>query len=233
MLQWLAMLSVAAGGVMLAMFPDATGLGQLPTSVIAVATLTVLTALYLVTSFNSGPRETSPWPRRLALATIAAATVAGIALGRPDSGKPADPFFSATSESEAVAATAQRQGPVAVRIRRSSDGRFSTQGLINGTSMPLVIDTGASAVLLRASDAERAGIALSGLAFDTPVATAGGTTYAAPVRLRSIQIGLISVGDVEALVAKPGSVNESLLGMSFLTRLAFHGLSGEFITLRN
>jgi aspartyl protease family protein len=38
--------------------------------------------------------------------------------------------------------------------------------------------------------------------------------------------------DVEALVAKPGNLKESLLGMSFLRRLRSYEFSGDFLTLR-
>ena len=40
------------------------------------------------------------------------------------------------------------------------------------------------------------------------------------------------VKDVEALVSKPGNLNESLLGMSFLRRLRSFDFSGDFVTLR-
>ncbi len=44
--------------------------------------------------------------------------------------------------------------------------------------------------------------------------------------------GCCELDDVEALVAKPGSLNENLLGMSFLRRLASYDLNGDFLTLR-
>jgi aspartyl protease family protein len=65
------------------------------------------------------------------------------------------------------------------------------------------------------------------------VHTANGTTFAAPVRLRSIAVGPIELRDVEALVTKPGSLNENLLGMSFLRRLRSYEVSKEFLTLRD
>jgi len=66
-----------------------------------------------------------------------------------------------------------------------------------------------------------------------PVETANGTAYAAPIRLRSITIGPIEIQGVDALVAKPGALNQSLLGMSFLTRLRSYEFSGDFLTLRS
>jgi aspartyl protease family protein len=123
-------------------------------------------------------------------------------------------------------------GERAVRIRGDGAGHFSAQGAVNDVAISLLIDTGASTVVLKAADAERAGIDLSGLNFSVAVQTANGTAYAAPVRLRSVGVGPIVFDGVEALVAKPGSLNESLLGMSFLRRLRSYEVVGDFITLR-
>ncbi len=101
-----------------------------------------------------------------------------------------------------------------------------------GVSLALLVDTGASTVVLKPADAARAGIDTATLSFTTPVSTANGTTYAAPVRLKSISVGPLEVRDVEALVAQPGTLSENLLGMSFLKRLRSYEFSGDFLTLR-
>lgn len=124
-------------------------------------------------------------------------------------------------------------GERAVRIRGDGRGHFLAKGSVNDVAVSLLIDTGASTVVLKAADAERAGIDLSGLSYSVAVQTANGTTYAAPARLRSVGIGPIVFDSVEALVAKPGSLNESLLGMSFLRRLRSYEVVGDFITLRS
>jgi aspartyl protease family protein len=123
-------------------------------------------------------------------------------------------------------------GPVSVLIRRDADGKYLAYGHINAAEAAFLFDTGSSAVMLKNSDAEKAGIDVTRLTFTTPMQTANGTIYAAPVRLRSVGIGLVELDDVEALVAKPGSLNENLLGMSFLRRLESYDLSGEFLILR-
>ncbi len=106
------------------------------------------------------------------------------------------------------------------------------RGAANGTSLSLLVDTGASTVVLKPADAERAGIDTAALSFTTPVSTANGTTFAAPVRLKSVSVGPLEVRDVEALVAQPGALSENLLGMSFLKRLRSYEFSGDFLTLR-
>lgn len=123
-------------------------------------------------------------------------------------------------------------GERAVRIRGDGGGHFSALGSVNGASMRLLVDTGASTVVLKAADAEKAGISVDELSFTVAVQTANGTAYAAPVRLREVAVGPIVLDGVEALVAKPGSLNESLLGMSFLKRLRSYEVVGDFMTLR-
>jgi aspartyl protease family protein len=65
-----------------------------------------------------------------------------------------------------------------------------------------------------------------------PVVTANGRTVAARVRLNSVAIGPLQREDVDALVAEPKALTESLLGMSFLGRLRSYEFSGDFLTLR-
>ncbi|MGB6194907.1 MAG: TIGR02281 family clan AA aspartic protease, partial [Methyloceanibacter sp.] len=65
-----------------------------------------------------------------------------------------------------------------------------------------------------------------------PVMTANGRTVAARVRLDSVAIGPLQREDVDALVAEPKALTESLLGMSFLGRLRSYEFSGDFLTLR-
>jgi aspartyl protease family protein len=98
--------------------------------------------------------------------------------------------------------------------------------------MTLMVDTGATSVVLKPADAERAGINLGELSYTTPIDTANGTTYAAAVRLKSLAIGPLVVHNIEALVARPGSLNENLLGMSFLRRLRSYEFSKDYLTLR-
>jgi aspartyl protease family protein len=123
-------------------------------------------------------------------------------------------------------------GEQAVRLRRQDNGHFVARGAANGVSIALLVDTGASTVVLKPADAARAGIDTDALSFTTPVSTANGTTYAAPVRLKSVSVGPLEIRDVEALVAQPGALSENLLGMSFLKRLRSYEFSGDFLTLR-
>jgi len=133
---------------------------------------------------------------------------------------------------QGVNVSSGNSGPIAIRIRRRFDDHFTARGTIDGTAVLFLVDTGASTVVLKPADAARAGIDTSRLSYTVVVQTANGTAFTAPVRLKSVAIGPIRVNDVEALVAKPGSLNENLLGMSFLRRLRSYEFSGNFLTLR-
>ena len=123
-------------------------------------------------------------------------------------------------------------GESAVRLRKRDDGHFIAKAEVNGEAVTMIIDTGASTVVLKPADAERAGIDLTGLTYAIPVQTANGTAFAARVRLKSVAIGPLQLKDVEGLIARPGALDESLLGMSFLSRLRSYEFSGDYLTLR-
>ena len=124
-------------------------------------------------------------------------------------------------------------GERAVRIRRRKDGHFTANVTVNGASVPMLVDTGASTVVLRQPDAKKLGIDVTTLRYTVPVQTANGLAYAAHVRLRNVSIGTIAVPSVDALVAQPGALKESLLGMTFLSRLRSYEFSGQYLTFKN
>ncbi|MBC8050700.1 MAG: TIGR02281 family clan AA aspartic protease [Chitinophagales bacterium] len=118
-----------------------------------------------------------------------------------------------------------------VRIKRDG-GHFFARTMVNGAPVDMLVDTGASSVVLRPEDADMAGLDVRELRFNVPVSTANGTAYTARVRLEDVSIGGIRLRNVEALIAQPNSLNQSLLGMSFLSRLRSYEFSGDFLVLR-
>ncbi len=119
-----------------------------------------------------------------------------------------------------------------VRLRRQPGGHFVVHAVVNGEAVEMVIDTGATTVVLRAIDAQQLGIDTAKLNYSVPVETANGSAFAAPVKLQSVLIGPVGVGNVDALVLQPGKLDRSLLGMSFLSRLKSYEFSGNFLSLR-
>jgi aspartyl protease family protein len=98
-------------------------------------------------------------------------------------------------------------------------GHFRANVEIDGRTIPMLVDTGASYVALSAEDADRLGVTPRPSDFSITMYTANGRAKAAPVRLHAVHVDTLSVYDVDAVVAQPGAMNGSLLGMSFLRRL--------------
>lgn len=123
-------------------------------------------------------------------------------------------------------------GLTEVRIRKRLDGHFTAKVRVNGKPISMIVDTGASSIVLRPEDAEKAGIDTKALTYRVPVLTANGRAMAARIRLDKVAIGPLDRKGVDALVAQPGALTQSLLGMSFLSRLRSYEFSGDFLTLR-
>ena len=75
------------------------------------------------------------------------------------------------------------------------------------------------------------GIDIDRLSYTTPVTTANGRTTAAQIRLDSLDIGAIHRPDVMAMVARPGALNTSLLGMNYLSTLSSFDFRGDRLIL--
>jgi aspartyl protease family protein len=133
---------------------------------------------------------------------------------------------------EAIVVSQGAGGHAEVKLRRRLGGHFTALAEIDGKKIAMIVDTGATTVLLRAADAAAIGVDTEHLRYDTPVDTANGTTMAARIRLDSVAIGPLVRTDIPALVARQGTLSESLLGMSFLSRLRSYEFSGGFLTLR-
>jgi aspartyl protease family protein len=107
----------------------------------------------------------------------------------------------------------------AVQIARGKSGEFALRAKINGVNAPMVIDTGATSVVLTYETAKAAGLPLELLEYDVDVETAGGHTKAARLTLDRLAIGKLVERSVPALVVPHGQMKTNLLGMSFLDRL--------------
>jgi aspartyl protease family protein len=119
-----------------------------------------------------------------------------------------------------------------VEIARGSGGGFAVATQINGARVAMVLDTGASSVVLTQEAAKAAGLPLEVLNYSVSVETANGRTRAAPVTLDRVSVGGITERAVAALVAQPGQLRTSLLGMSFLNRLESWEVRGDKLSMR-
>lgn len=119
-----------------------------------------------------------------------------------------------------------------VEIVKGRAGDFSVAAHINGARVSLVLDTGASAVVLTQEAAKAIGLPVGFLSYSVNVETANGRTQAAPVTLDRLAIGGITERSVQALIAQPGQLKVSLLGMSFLSRLESWEVRGDKLLMR-
>ena len=120
----------------------------------------------------------------------------------------------------------------AVEIPRGQNGEFSLHAKINGVGAPMVVDTGATSVVLTYETAKAAGLPLELLNYDVDVETAGGHTKAARLTLDRLAIGKLVERSVPALVVPHGQMRTNLLGMSFLDRLESWEVRADLLMLR-
>jgi|CXWK01.1.fsa_nt_gi aspartyl protease family protein len=231
MLAWLALVIAALISLLVFMPGDSAGMDRVPGLTVAASVLALLIALYVAASSRSPGNSGRNHPMLLTAAALFTAALAIAAYVLKDNATLSELVARQVTTAATPAGTSSG-GPAAVMIRKDQSGRFLVRGAVNAAAVEFLLDTGATTVMLRHSDAEKAGVDMKGLTFNTPVVTANGTAYAAAVRLRSVAVGPVHAGDVEALVVPAGSLNESLLGMSFLRRLGSYDLKGDFLTLR-
>lgn len=112
-----------------------------------------------------------------------------------------------------------RGGHGTVVLDAGRNGHFSTTARINNRFVEVMVDTGATAVALPYEEAARLGVRPGNNDFTIEIATANGIQRAAPVTLREVRIDTIRVYDVPALVTPRGTLQTTLLGMSFLRQL--------------
>jgi len=137
----------------------------------------------------------------------------------------ASPSAMAAAQEPAPAASNSRT----VTLSRSSDGHFRTEARVDGRRLELIVDTGASQIALRASDAARLGIHPTPRDYNVRVSTANGITRAALIQLQRVEVDDIVVRDVAALVQPDEALGVNLLGMSFLSRVRWTHERGKLI----
>jgi len=156
-----------------------------------------------------------------------------LGVGLLDRGAALLPRIASPAGREGQAATSAPRPPAAVSntivYTANERGHVVLDAAVNGAPVRMLVDTGASLVTLTPADARAAGINPASLVFNGHAQTANGTTRMAPVTLREIRIGQLSIYDVPAAVLE--HVNVSLLGMSFLSRLQGYEMRDGKLTI--
>jgi aspartyl protease family protein len=119
-----------------------------------------------------------------------------------------------------------------VEMARTSAGDFHISTQVNGAKVSMVLDTGASTVMLTRDAAVAAGLPVEMIKYNVNIDTANGRTYAAAAIIDRIAVGGIVERNVPALIAQPGTLKTSLLGMSFLSRLQGWEVRGDKVVMR-
>jgi aspartyl protease family protein len=119
----------------------------------------------------------------------------------------------------------------AARVLKAADGHYWADALIDGKAVRVMVDTGASVVVLTPADAARLGLRLKADDFSGSLITASGPVRAARVALETVAVAGTRVDRVEALVVERG-LPHSLLGMSYLGRLSSFSATPTELTLR-
>lgn len=124
-------------------------------------------------------------------------------------------------------------GVRAATIPMDRSGHFSADFRVNGRNLKGLIDTGATYVALNVSTARSLGLGLVGSDFKHQVNTANGKTSAALVMLDQMNVGSITVRNVEAFVLEDKALSSTLIGMSFMSKLKSYQVKGNRLELVN
>ena len=102
-------------------------------------------------------------------------------------------------------------------VMKQRQGHFFSAGSINGTSINFMVDTGASLVAISVADARRIGI--NYLNGETAYSmTANGAAPFYKVKFDEVQVGDITLHNVDGAIMEGNGMPMALLGMSFLSR---------------
>jgi len=141
----------------------------------------------------------------------------------------ADPAPPSREAAEAAPADIGN-GIASVTLERGAGGHYFAEALINGSRARLLVDTGASHVVLTEADARRAGIGTGD--HHVKAIGAGGEIALRPATLQRLSIGPIAADNVPIMIARDGELPVSLLGQTFLSRVSSVEISRGRMTLR-
>ena len=115
-------------------------------------------------------------------------------------------------------------------VHRSRDGHFWLNAVINDVPVKMLVDTGASNVVLSPADAERVGVNLQRLRFDGRANTANGSVQIAATRVQTLELGNRLFQNAPVLV-NGTDMKGSLLGMSVLREFGSVTFEGDRLYL--
>ena len=162
-----------------------------------------------------------------ALFVVAAVIALVVSRSFDDEGR----FTVGRTHTDAPAILTAADGTREMMIRATPGGSFLTEAVVDGAQVPVLVDTGASFLTLRESDAERAGIYVGGNDFVHEFSTANGTVSAARAQARYVELGPGRVDDVTVYVLPDSRLDISLLGMNVLRRFGNVSFGQDRLTI--
>jgi aspartyl protease family protein len=111
-----------------------------------------------------------------------------------------------------------------------TNGMYLASGSVNGFTVDFMVDTGATVIAINGETAKRLGVDYLG-ANQIGVRTASGVELAYSIQLQTVQLGDISLDNVDAVVIDGPEPQRALLGMSFLNAFDMER-KGERLDLR-
>jgi len=120
-------------------------------------------------------------------------------------------------------------GAQKVILTADGQGHFVTMGQINGVSVRMLVDTGASFVAIGGTEAKRLGIDITN-GQRSFTSTANGVVPTYRVKLDQVRVGDVTLNNVDGMVHVGDNLPIVLLGMSFLNRMEMKR-DGETMTL--
>ncbi len=229
---WIAMIILAGGLVLLVVNHDAGTVAGLDSDAFAgliqlgaIALLVGSGIVYSRTAWGSGLKMAAGWlavllvlvggyQYRYEIQDVAHRVTAGLV--------PGSPLSMSFGEDGA-----------AVRLDMLANGHFGARAVVDGVPVDFIVDTGATSTVLSAEDARRVGIDPQALDYAIPISTANGVARAARATVDEIGVGPIVRRRLPVLVAAPGALGQSLLGMNFIGSLSGFDMRRDVMILRD
>lgn len=139
-------------------------------------------------------------------------------------------FVADRVKSEITGEAQQRIAGSTLRIRKSLDGHFWVEAMVNSHEMRFLIDSGASITAVSETSAMEAGLNMDQGGFPVILTTANGAIEAHRSNIATLEIGPLKTSDL-AIVVSPAFGEINVLGMNFLSRLKSWRVEGDEMIL--
>jgi len=158
--------------------------------------------------------------------------VGWLAPGLKTSGEPGDAEIAAAvgTSSSPVRVDLMHDDEGQVVLPRQQDGHFYTNAMIDGERVRMLVDTGASAVVLTGADAEALGFTWNESDLKPIGRGASGVVNGLQVRIDRMEVDGIEAEAVDAAII-PEGLDISLLGQSFLSKVHNVQINGDEMRL--